>query len=562
MFIYTIGSKTIIFIAMNNIFSGVSMINGTVDGFNPENIMEYNPRKIYFVRTNADGTDGYLYFNGKRYGTGKSIEEEIKALLGYDNYDKTVKQYIDEQIDNIQLPDDGFIESVNGKSEKNIVIDANDTKVGEYEATTFEEVINVVFEPVTSDDTVSGAIKKVETNVSKLIEENIKTELVFAETIDVVKNSVGLNENLEYEPVTDSKYINDATSLVDADKKLDDAIKALSESIGDMDIDGNGINVGEYEERIYDTVNGVGFYSVISTDTVNDAIGKIEDNMVSLVHETLDNERVMAEATNSIKESAGFNDNLLYESDKNTNYIKDAISLSDADKKLDTAIKNVSDALSDTVKSVNGKSDTDVVIDGNDAKVGEYTETVFEDVYKVTFNTVNSDDTINSSIKKVDENVSKLVSETLKNERVVSEAINNVKKATGLSDNLGYVQDEDANYISDAKSLVDALKKLDVAINGKKNVTKMINHGTSDTTFVLTPNDFHVWGTVGSLTLTFATPEDNTVCNEYMFQFTCGSTATTLSLPSSLKWASEPNIEANKTHQVSIINNLAVIGGF
>lgn len=48
---------------------------------------------------------------------------------------------------------------------------------------------------------------------------------------------------------------------------------------------------------------------------------------------------------------------------------------------------------------------------------------------------------------------------------------------------------------------------------------------------------------------------------EGMFQFTCGSTAVTLSMPASVKWINEPVIEANKTYQVSILNNIAVIGG-
>lgn len=90
----------------------------------------------------------------------------------------------------------------------------------------------------------------------------------------------------------------------------------------------------------------------------------------------------------------------------------------------------------------------------------------------------------------------------------------------------------------------------------------IINHGTSDSSFALTANEYHVWGTMASLTLTLATPEDATIYNEYMFEFTSGSTATTLSLPSTIQWTIAPSIEANKTYQVSIVNNLGVIAGF
>ena len=96
--------------------------------------------------------------------------------------------------------------------------------------------------------------------------------------------------------------------------------------------------------------------------------------------------------------------------------------------------------------------------------------------------------------------------------------------------------------------------------NGKASKVAIVNHGTSDTTFTLTPNIFHVWGTVASLTLTLATASTTTM-DEFMFQFTSGTTATTLSLPSTVKWVAEPEIEAGMTYQVSIVNNIAVIGG-
>ena len=97
-------------------------------------------------------------------------------------------------------------------------------------------------------------------------------------------------------------------------------------------------------------------------------------------------------------------------------------------------------------------------------------------------------------------------------------------------------------------------------LNGKADKIAEVNHGTSDTSLALTPNVLHVWGTVGSLTLTLGTGASG-VMNEYMFQFDSGSTATTLSLPSSVKWITDNTIEANKTYQVSILNNLAVMGG-
>lgn len=100
------------------------------------------------------------------------------------------------------------------------------------------------------------------------------------------------------------------------------------------------------------------------------------------------------------------------------------------------------------------------------------------------------------------------------------------------------------------------------AWNDKMDETPVLNHGTDDTTCSIAPNVFHLWGEVASLNITLTTPDDPTILNEYMLQFTSGTTATVLSLPSNIVWISEPAIEASKTYQISIVNNLAVIGGF
>lgn len=87
-----------------------------------------------------------------------------------------------------------------------------------------------------------------------------------------------------------------------------------------------------------------------------------------------------------------------------------------------------------------------------------------------------------------------------------------------------------------------------------------VNHGTSDTTFTLTPNTFHVWEEVSALTLTLGS-ETAGVANEFLFQFTSGATATSLTLPDDIKWANDsaPTIAANMIYQISILNGLAVV---
>ena len=87
-----------------------------------------------------------------------------------------------------------------------------------------------------------------------------------------------------------------------------------------------------------------------------------------------------------------------------------------------------------------------------------------------------------------------------------------------------------------------------------------VSHGTADTTLTITPNTFHIWDEVSSLTLTLGA-ETSGVANEYLFQFTSGSTATTLSLPDDIKWTGgeTPTIEANKIYQISILKGLGSV---
>ena len=100
----------------------------------------------------------------------------------------------------------------------------------------------------------------------------------------------------------------------------------------------------------------------------------------------------------------------------------------------------------------------------------------------------------------------------------------------------------------------------DIVISGGNGAYPLVNHGTSDTTFTLTPNTFHVWDEVSSLTLTLG-EETSGVANEYLFQFTSGIEGTTLSLPSDLKWANDsaPTIVPCMIYQVSILKGLASV---
>ncbi len=71
-------------------------------------------------------------------------------------------------------------------------------------------------------------------------------------------------------------------------------------------------------------------------------------------------------------------------------------------------------------------------------------------------------------------------------------------------------------------------------ISGKANKISVVQ--TSASTIEINSNTFYKFGEVASLNITLASITDNTIYNEYMFEFVSGTTATTLTLPSSIKW--------------------------
>ena len=94
-------------------------------------------------------------------------------------------------------------------------------------------------------------------------------------------------------------------------------------------------------------------------------------------------------------------------------------------------------------------------------------------------------------------------------------------------------------------------------------INENIVEQTADTVSIR-PNVLNVWSQDKSLlTISFTTGAPNVV-NEYMMQFQCGSTPTTLILPEQVRWIDDEPLECEADHiyQVSIVNNMAVGAGW
>lgn len=73
----------------------------------------------------------------------------------------------------------------------------------------------------------------------------------------------------------------------------------------------------------------------------------------------------------------------------------------------------------------------------------------------------------------------------------------------------------------------------------------------------LEPNTHYSFGEATTLTLEFA-EGDTAKVNEYSFTFISGATPTVLTLPSSVQWANELTVEANKRYEISIVDNIGL----
>lgn len=97
----------------------------------------------------------------------------------------------------------------------------------------------------------------------------------------------------------------------------------------------------------------------------------------------------------------------------------------------------------------------------------------------------------------------------------------------------------------------------DIHISGGGDIPKI---NMTATTATLDPNKFYVWGEVASLDISLAA-ETAGIENIYKFQFQSGDVATTLTLPSSVKWSEgiTPTIFRNTTYIISIESGIAKV---
>ena len=136
------------------------------------------------------------------------------------------------------------------------------------------------------------------------------------------------------------------------------------------------------------------------------------------------------------------------------------------------------------------------------------------------------------------------------------------KKLSELTDKVTDIQGTERIYVSDGSGTPKYIETSQLATSEQlqEKGDKVTTESATEDAKEIQPNRYYIFGEKQNLTITLAEGEEGKL-NEYMFEFTSGTTPTTLTLPETVKWMGDNTIEASKTYQVSIVNNIAVIGG-
>ncbi|QZT38293.1 DUF1566 domain-containing protein [Halosquirtibacter xylanolyticus] len=205
----------------------------------------------------------------------------------------------------------------------NTIAAAGFTKDGDYSKPTSSNYLNGSTSLQNADLIIDQKVKENSTKVTNIITttSNLQKEL------DATQAGSGLQADGSYAPIAAASYINTAASLQNESFILDGKVREVK------------LQIGDHTARI----EGVENRTTALETSVNDHTTQIGD-LTTKTNNIENTQTDLQNKTNNIITGAGLNADGSYAADLTGSYTNTATSLADADKKLDVAIKDLSDS--------------------------------------------------------------------------------------------------------------------------------------------------------------------------------------------------------------------------
>ena len=406
----------------------------------------------------------------------KKLEENIVTLHGdiTEEIGKINKSITDLNASSLKNINVNGIKGTVTDNVAELTIDGGDVKISsDYKSVSYK-LINgeEMFIPVNAEDTVDASVKKLDSNISKLVDEVIDNEIVTAAALTKHNNSAGFDENAEYVVNNSANYINAATNLATADNLLDSALFEVSSDVSDLENNFNDlvnrVNQIEIKAKEGDEIHNL---------NVVDGAAANQENYTNL--------KAAIEGGMYITVNGQTVDSHISSDDNITLYTSKSVEGEDG---INTICKVYSIASDGTITSTetsspilvnNGNGDKYLADDGTYKEVqhkltSEYVSVEYNEKVTHIFTPAKANQTLDEAINVVEGNVAQLVQEVLDNEEVTAAALSQHNDSAGFDINGKYIKNPNANYIANATTLSNADNILDSVIADLSSTTNSI----------------------------------------------------------------------------------------
>jgi len=321
-------------------------------------------------------------------------------------------------------------------------------------------------------------------NTGKLVNEKIQ-EVLGLEHIDVksIQDTVKqIQDLLDADPSTPEFDV--GQNIVTQLKSQLGSIQALQAEL--VTLKGDDKTAGSIAKKIADTKTAVETELRTAQTDIQNQINAIKGNSETSIS-------AVQTDVNTAKAGAGLAEDGSYVPNTESNYISGATNLADADSKLDAALKEISDRITNTQSSSNAtNADTQAELDRLEAAIGTNEDGTFAPSTTNTFTSEattvkGSIDALDAALKVQGDKQANDLTATNQALATVNSSVEKTNASIGLDANGNYVPDTEGNYTSNATSVADAIKKVDVA--SKANELKGAENTASINTLTQTVAD-------------------------------------------------------------------------